>query len=139
LPSAPREPAAPPSGAQSLIGYDIDLSAEDGAARVTLKVEEKHLNRNRSLHGGIVAMMLDSAAGFAVSRHLSDTGDAPVVTVALTSQFLAPGRFGATVVSTGRLAGGGRKILHADAELRDETGTLLAKASGVFKSVGQPT
>lgn len=138
MPSAPRDSAAPGSGAQDLIGYDIDLSAEDGTARVILSIAEKHLNRNRSLHGGIVAMMLDTAAGFAVSRHLSPDGAAPLVTVSLTTQYLAPGQEATTVTASGRRVGGGRKIHYADAELRDAQGTLLARASGVFKPIGRP-
>lgn len=136
--SAPRDSAAPGSGAQDLIGYEIDLSADDGSARVILNVAKKHLNRNRSLHGGIVAMMLDSAAGFAVSRHLKPEGDAPLVTVALNTQYLAPGQDATVVTATGRRIGGGRKIHYADAELRDEEGTLLARANGVFKPIRRP-
>ena len=136
LNSAPPDTTAPESGAQSLVGYVIDLTPDDGSARVILQIEDKHINRNGSLHGGIVAMMLDSAAGFAVSRRLSPNGDARVVTVALNNQYLAPGQHGTTVIATGRVSGGGRKIIYSDAELRDETGTLLAKASGVFKAVG---
>ena len=138
LNSAPRDSAAPGSGAQDLIGYDIDLSAEDGSTRVTLTVIEQHLNRNRSLHGGIVAMILDAAAGFAVSRYLAPDGDALLVTVTLNIQYLAPGLENATVTAVGRRVGGGRKIHYADAELRDESGTVLARASGVFKPVGRP-
>jgi len=135
LPSPPPDPSAGESGARDLIGYQIDLSAADGSARIVLDVAARHLNRNGSLHGGIVAMLLDSAAGYAVSRRLSAAGGAPVVTVTLTTQYLAPAREG-RVVATGRCAGGGRKLLCSDAELRDAAGALLARASGVFKSIG---
>lgn len=138
MPSPPPDPSAAESGARDLIGYGVDLSPEDGSARVVLDVDARHLNRNGSLHGGIVAMLLDSAAGFAVSRRLSAAGDAPVVTVTLTTQYLAPARVG-RVVATGRCAGGGRRLLCSDAELHDVSGALLARASGVFKSIGGRT
>jgi uncharacterized protein (TIGR00369 family) len=129
-------PRAVDSGAQRLIGYDVDLSDPDGSVRVVLRVEDRHVNRVGSLHGGIIAMMLDAAAGFSVSRSWSAAGDAPLVTVSLNTQFIAAVRSGSTVTATGRVAGGGRSIRYADSDLTDENGTLLARASGVFKRIG---
>ena len=119
------------SGAQDLIGYDIDLSAEDGSARVILEMLPKHLNRNGTLHGGIIAMLLDAAAGFAASRAASPTGFVHVVTVTLNTQYHAPAR-GGQVVATGTAKGGGLYILYAEAALHDDKGGLLASATGVY-------
>lgn len=137
MPSAPPEtsnytPVAPTSGAHLLIGYEVDL-CDDGTARVTLDVLPKHLNRNETLHGGIIAMMLDASAGFAAS--LARGGDlSPVLTVALNTQFLAAARQG-RVVATGTVKRAGRSICYADAEMRDADGTLLATGNGVFKYI----
>jgi len=120
------------SGAQDLIGYAVELNTEDGRPRIVLEIEDRHRNRNGSLHGGIVAMMLDAAAGFAVSRGAGGPGLVPVATVSLTTNYIAPALSG-VVTATGTLSGGGRSILYAGAELRDEAGTLLASANGVFK------
>lgn len=132
MPYPPHEPEG--SGAQDLVGYVIDLTDPDGSAVVRLTVEEKHLNRNGTLQGGIHAMMLDAAAGFAASRYLS--GDAPkvtpVVTLSLTSNFLAPAPLG-EVIATGHVVGGGRKVVYANADIRDAAGRLLSQGSGVFK------
>ena len=128
----PKAPDGAGSGAQDLIGYDIDFST--GQARIILKIGPQHLNRNGSLHGGIFAMMLDAAAGYAASLSLSDAGNAPLVTLSLSTNFLAPG-VGGQVIATGTHKGGGRSIIFADAEMRDETGTLLATATGVFKAI----
>lgn len=132
LPSPPHE--APGSGAQGLVGYAIDLSAADGTATLTLDLAPQHLNRNGTLHGGIHAMMLDAAAGFAASRHLAGGGEAiiPVVTVTLTTSFIAPLAQG-RATARGRVTGGGYKIVYADAEIFDEGGRLCSKASGVFR------
>lgn len=128
----PRE--APGSGAQALIGYTIDLTAPDGTSRVVLDVAPPHMNRNGTLHGGIHAMMLDAAAGFAVSRHLGGQGAdlVPVVTLSLTTAFVGPGGTG-QVTATGRVTGGGYKIIHAEADIRDAEGNLLSRGQGVFK------
>jgi uncharacterized protein (TIGR00369 family) len=124
-------PVAPGSGAHDLIGYDIDLSGGDGKARVVLDIAAKHLNRNGSLHGGVIAMMLDASAGFAASL-ASGSELVPVVTVALNTQFLSPAMSG-QVVATGSVKQAGRSICYADAELRDAAGRLLATGNGVFK------
>lgn len=124
-------PVAPGSGAHDLVGYDIDLSGGDGKARVTLDLAPKHLNRNGSLHGGIIAMMLDASAGFAASL-ASGPGLTPVVTVALNMQYLVPAMSG-RVTATGFVKQAGRSICYADAELHDATGKLLATGNGVFK------
>lgn len=130
--SAPPEaPTAPGSGAHDLIGYDIDLSAGDGTSRVVLDIAPKHLNRNGSLHGGVIAMMLDASGGFAASM-ASRQGLIPVVTVALNTQYLAPVMSG-QVVAIGSVKQAGGSICYADAELRDATGNLIATGNGVFK------
>ena len=128
----PHDP--PISGAHVLVGYDVDLTDPDGLARVTLEMGPQHLNRNGTLHGGIHAMMLDAAAGFAASRLLADGGDAivPVVTLSLKTDYIAPARTG-RVEAVGRVSGGGYKILYAEAEIRDTDGQLCSRATGVFK------
>lgn len=130
-PPSDSPPVAPSSGAQRLIGYDIDLSGGDGRARVVLQVDDRHVNRIGCLHGGIIAMMLDAAAGF--SAALARGPDlAPLVTVALNTQYMAA-TTGGRVVATGRVKQAGGSICYADAELRDAEGRLLATADGVFK------
>ncbi len=125
---------APDSGAQGLIGYEIDLTAPDGTARVVLDVEARHMNRVGSLHGGIHCMMLDAAAGFAASRHLAAGGPeiVPVITLSLTTAYIGPGGTG-QVTARGWVTGGGYKIVHAEAEICDAQGQVLSRGQGVFK------
>ena len=132
LPFPPHEPTG--SGAQDLVGYKIDLSNPEGGAVVRLTVQAKHLNRNGTLQGGIHAMLLDAAAGFAASRHLAgqEPEVVPVVTLSLTTHFLAPANLG-DVIATGRVTGGGRKVVYAEADMRDAEGTLLSQGTGIFK------
>ncbi len=132
-------PADPPSGsgAQTLVGYRIDLSDPEGRAVVRLRVAAQHLNRNRTLQGGIHAMLLDAAAGFAASRHFGGQGDIlPVVTLSLNVQYLAPTAQG-EVTAVGHVTGGGHKIVHAEAEISGAEGCVLSRGSGVFKRVAR--
>ncbi len=121
------------SGCQAAVGYVVDVSQPDRRARTTLTIGSAHLNRNGMLHGGIIAMLLDSACGFSASMALGGDALTPVVTVSLTTQFVAGAPAGAEVTALGTVSGGGRKISHVTGELRDGDGRLLATAQGVFK------
>jgi len=124
------------SGAQALIGYVVDVGQGDGRGRAWLDIEERHSNRNGMLHGGIIAMLLDAACGFTASMRLG-AGEplTPLVTVSLTTQFVAGARLGSRVMATGYPSGGGAKIAHVRGELVDDTGAVIATALGVFKKV----
>ena len=131
MPLPPHE--APQSGAELLVGYRIDLSDPSGIATVTLDIEAKHRNRNGTLHGGIHAMMLDAAAGFAASRFLAgDDSLTPVLTLSLSTAYVAAAAEG-QVVATGQVTGGGYKIVYATSQITDAQGQVLSTASGVFK------
>lgn len=127
-------PGAIDSGAQDMVGYAIDLTPADGTVRVTLDLGPSHMNRVGSLHGGIVAMLLDAAAGFAVARSWSEAGDALLVTVSLTTNYIASTNRG-RVTAIGHVTGGGQSVRFAEARLLDDGGQLLATASGAFKRV----
>lgn len=124
------------SGAQQLVGYIVDVGQPDRMGRATLDVEPRHANRNGMLHGGIIAMLLDAACGFTASMRLGEgVAMTPLVTVSLTTQFVAAARMGSRVTAVGYPSGGGRKIGYVHGELRDEEDRLIATASGVFKRV----
>ena len=124
---------APQSGAELLVGYDIDLSDPAGTSVVSLEIKPQHLNRNGTLHGGIHAMMLDAAGGFAASRLLAGEGEiVQVMTLSLATNFVASAADGRVTV-TGRVTGGGYKIVYATAEMVHEDGRVLSTAQGVFK------
>lgn len=121
------------TGAQTLLGYVVDVS--DGTqGRCWLDVGPQHTNRIGTLHGGIVVCLLDNASGVTGALTVDPSGRAPFMTVSMNTQFIAAGRTG-RVTATGKVVGGGRKLLFIDAELRHEDGTLIATSSGVFKRV----
>lgn len=121
------------TGAQSLIGYVVQIAG--GGARVVLDIDDRHINRNNGLHGGIIATLLDAAAGYAAS--LAEDGEtlAPVTTVSMTVNYISKVASG-RVTGNGRVTGGGRKILFVDAMLTSEEGMVVATATGTFKRLG---
>jgi uncharacterized protein (TIGR00369 family) len=125
------------TGAQTLIGYVVDVSAGDGQGRCWLDVEPQHTNRHKVLHGGIMACLLDNASGTTGSLTVDATGTVPFLTISMNTHYLAPAHQGQRVTATGRVTGGGRSLLFVDAELVDEDGRVVATSSGVFKRVPQ--
>jgi len=123
------------TGTQTLIGYVVDVS-DPTHGRCWLELGPQHLNRHDVLHGGITTALLDNASGTTGSLTVDNSGTAPFLTISMTTQFLAPGLPG-WVCAKGTVTGGGRSLLYITAELRHETGTLIATSTGVFKRVPQ--
>ena len=118
------------TGTQRHIGYVVEIV--DGKVRVVLDINEHHMNRGDSLHGGIMATLLDAAAGYAVSLSVDGERLYYTNTVSLTIDYISRVREG-RVIATARAKGGGRKIVFVDAKLNTEDGSTVATAAGVFK------
>jgi len=140
LPSAPPDPGGDRnrrrSGCQDSVGYVVEMDPGGGAVSCWLDIQPQHLNRNNLLHGGFVTMLLDVACGYAASLHYDPESLALVLTVSLSTQYIAPVQ-GGRVTATGRISGGGKSLCHANGELRDSDGTLIATATGVFKRIAK--
>ncbi|MEM9796058.1 MAG: PaaI family thioesterase [Pseudomonadota bacterium] len=121
------------TGLQRLVGYVLDLSAAP-QGRCWLDLDDRHLNRHGVLHGGIAATLLDTASGVTGSLSVDPAGRTPFLTIALSTNFVAPARTG-RVTATGTLRGGGRSLSFIDAELTDDQGRLIATSTGTFKRV----
>lgn len=87
--------------------HEIDNSREDGCSVVRLEVADQHLNSYGIAHGGIVATLLDTAAGQTACAFLDRERAIPVLTISLNISYLAPCKPG-PVCCIGRVLGGGR-------------------------------
>lgn len=105
-----------------------------GRARIELDVEAKHLNAQGIGHGGVLLSLLDSACGACGSLEPAPAPRRMSVTLSLSANFVHAMR-GKKLVAEGKVSGGGRKIYFAEATVTDETGQLIATASGAFKRV----
>jgi uncharacterized protein (TIGR00369 family) len=120
-----------PYAFQRLIGFRM-TGWEDGAARFELPLKPDLMNRYGIPHGGIYACLLDTVMGFAGSF----TGDREdrrmVMTLSLTTNFLARPE-GDLLLGEGRRTGGGRSSYFAAGELTDRAGTVVATGIGTFR------
>src|SRR3954454_21066135 len=90
-------------------------TAEDGTARLELEATEEHLNVAGTVHGGVLATLVDTAMGQAV-RSRTGEDDVPA-TSQLTVTYLRPGRPGPlTVTAQVRTRGEHLTVCEADVE-----------------------
>jgi uncharacterized protein (TIGR00369 family) len=108
----------------------VDVGA--GRAEFEIDVQERHLNRQGSLQGGVAATLLDAACGYAglAMPGTHELGNA--VTVTLTISYIGKARAG-RLRATGHVTKMGRSLYFASGELRGESGELIATAQGAFK------
>ena len=105
------------------------VSLTDGASEIRMKLEPHHLNPGRIVHGGVVAGMLDVAAGLAHRTKLG--ADATHVTVQLHVDYLKAAGSG-VLTARGHSLQTGRRVGHAEATLYDDERRMLARASATF-------
>lgn len=117
----------PPPPLARLLGFTLD-SAEPGTAQFGLVVGEQHYNPIGTVHGGVVATLLDSALGCAVQTLLPP--GTVFTTLELHTNFIK-----AVTASTGRIMArattihlGGRTAT-AEGRVIDEAGVLYAHAT----------
>lgn len=100
-----------------------------GEVDVELDVGPQHLNLFGTMHGGLIATLADTATGLAMLTTLE--AGTTHLTTSLGVTFLAPGRAGA-VTAKGRVLKRGQRFGYAEADVVDEAGGLLARATATF-------
>jgi uncharacterized protein (TIGR00369 family) len=105
------------------------VRVEAGEVEIALTAQPHHLNLLGTLHGGMLATVADTAMGLALRTKL-EPGTSQV-TGQLNIHYLRTMRAG-RVTGVGRVVKPGRQMGYAEAEVLDERGRLLARASSTF-------
>ncbi len=111
-----------------LLGIEI-LEMGHGHARLSMEVEEKHLNSLGTIHGGVMASLNDVACGIAVNTLLIPW--ATSVSLDLRVEFIRPISQG-TVLCKGRVSEKKTQVAFAHSRIIDERGKLLSTASATY-------
>ncbi len=109
----------------------LALDPERGYVRASYVAGDNFINRGGRIYGGFLAAMLDGLCGHAVRLTHRQPGT-PQVTLELKTSFLGRADKG-TLIGEGWVRHRGKSIAFAEAELRDEAGELVARASATFK------
>ena len=109
-----------PPGFLTLIDADAP-EGDDGAARLELEVDERHLNPAGTVHGGMLATLVDTTMGAAVASAVD--GEIPV-TSQLTITYLRPGKPGRLLV-TAKVSKRGENLTICEADVEQDGKTLV--------------
>src|SRR3954451_15332039 len=123
-----------------VLGLKVEsLDAQAPKLRFDMKPELIGNPRRQILHGGVIAGVLDVAAGFAI--HLAviknrteepKEDQLPTIgTIDLRIDYLRPGR-GAYFIATGRVVRLGHRVAVAHMELVNDTGELIATGGAAY-------
>lgn len=103
----------------------------DGTARLEVEVDERHLNPAGTVHGGLLATLVDTTMGAAVRSAVDEEVPA---TSQLTITYLRPGKPGNLVV-TAKVSKRGDSITVCEADV-EQDGRSLVHALATFALVG---
>ncbi|MCL4675682.1 MAG: PaaI family thioesterase [Pararhodobacter sp.] len=109
-------------------GYSQDY------ARFEIDIGPEHCNPFGIPHGGVYASILDTTMGSSGCWEGDPESFRPSVTLNLNVSFLAQPK-GTHLICEARRVGGGKSIYFSEGEIRDDTGLVLARATGTFKVV----
>ncbi len=116
----------------------VTSSPAPGRSEGVAELQPRHLNRAGTAHGGFLMTMLDTLMGRAVFTHLnSDKPDSDwqwFATSRLSAHFLDAAT-GGTLTGTGKVLSQASGYIVAEAEVRDESGNLIATGQGQFTRV----
>jgi uncharacterized protein (TIGR00369 family) len=109
------------------------VEASAGEVTVAMDVLDRHVNLQGLVHGGMLAILADTACGLSI-RSAMEPGRLHVTTD-LDIHYLAPAKPG-RLVGRGKAIRVGRSLAFAEASIEDAQGRLLAKAQSRFSVRG---
>jgi uncharacterized protein (TIGR00369 family) len=98
-----------------------------------MRADERFANPAGILQGGIIGAMADSAMGSATVTFARGQGRTVFSSnVEMKTSFLAPVRMGSVLECTATVVSGGSRVAFAEAEVIDDLGTTVARASSTY-------
>jgi len=118
----------PNSDFNRFLGMDV-ARAENGECEMVLDVDERHMSIAERVHGGVFFTMVDTAMGRAVTSTLDQ--ERGCATIEAKINYFRPVQAG-RVRAIARCTNKSRRTAYTEAEIRDDEGRLIAKATGTF-------
>ena len=127
-----------PPNCELTLGMRCLDKSEPGRTVWQMSADERFANPAGIVQGGFVGAMADSAMGAATITYARAAGRRVISSnVEMKTSFLAPVRVGATLVCTARVVSGGSRVAFAEAEVVDDAGTVVARASSTYLFTGR--
>ncbi len=122
-----RDGDLPPPPMVRLLQMDL-VDLEEGRVEVRCAVDESVYNPLGAVHGGLVATLLDTVAGWAVQSTLQE--GVGFTSIELKVSFLRPVHVSSgPLTAIGAVVRPGRRVAFAEGQVRDTAGRIVATAS----------
>ena len=115
-----------------LIGVNFTVIAP-GIVEYSLRINKTHLATPISVHGGLIAALLDATVGVGALSCVCEDGKV-VSTIELSISYLEPAYDNDLLVATSELIKKGKRLIFMEAKIVNQNGLLLAKATSILNS-----
>ena len=117
-----------PAPGAVVLGQEIlDVDVEAGSVRVAYNTTETLANRYGAIHGGMTAAMLDDVISLASGLTIEWGQITP--TLEMKVSYIAQGKTGTRIQAEARTIRRGGTVIFLEADLKDDSGKLIATAS----------
>jgi uncharacterized protein (TIGR00369 family) len=120
----------PPNSELTLGAVCVD-KAEAGRSIWQMGADERFANPAGTIQGGFLSALADSAMGAATITWAADRG-VYIASVEMKVSFLKAARVGSTLTCTARVVAGGSRVTFVEAEVVDDDGRAVARASSTY-------
>ena len=111
------------------MGFSVEDSSDPRASiTFTWIVSEEYSNTAGNIQGGVLAAFADSVLGAATSAHLPE--DRYPALAEMKISIFRPSPVGTKLTGKGYVVKSGKRVLFVEAEITDDDGKLVARASG---------
>ena len=115
-----------------LVGFDVERLYQGGAV-LSMTVKDHHRQIHNVVHGGVIAALADTAA--AIAAYTVAPEGVELATIELKINYLLPIAEG-RVEAEGKVLRAGRNFMVAECDVRNQEGSLAAKALMTFGAAG---
>jgi acyl-coenzyme A thioesterase PaaI-like protein len=115
-------------GEANPLGLNLRFETDGQSVRTRFRPLEEHAGFRHTVHGGLIATILDEAMVWACAVRTKRFGFCAELNV----RFLSPLPPGRVTTVTAELRADHRRLFEATAELREESGQVLASATGKY-------
>jgi acyl-CoA thioesterase len=102
-----------------------------GYAKITMKITPEHLNFNGLVFGGIIMCLADQAFAYGMNSMVM-----PSIATNFSIQLIAGAKVGDVLTAECRPLKSGRRVGFAEMTVTDQSGKLIAKATGTTVVTG---
>jgi uncharacterized protein (TIGR00369 family) len=122
-----------PPNCEVTLGMTCIDKSQPGRTVYRMPVDGQFANPVGVLQGGFLAAMADSAMGAATITHAKAAGRRVyTASIDMRISFLAPARVGAVLECTAMVVQGGARVAFAEADVVDDAGIAIARASASY-------